>query len=150
MVRTSNANRHSLRGGERTSSPARPAWMSYEPPEPMSRAGSGAAPGSALRLLLADHQVYHPAPAAVRAGTAAVVEDVGVVAPRVLERVGQDRHRAEVPGCVHLLRQGESRRGSQVRREDDRPERVADDVAEDHRLPPGLFGAPTAFPSGGA
>ena len=49
------------------------------------------------RSILAKYQVYHPAPASVHLGSAAVVEDVGIVAPRVEKRVGQDRHRTEVP-----------------------------------------------------
>ena len=40
------------------------------------------------------------------AGTAAAGEDLLVVAPRVLQRVGQDRHRTEVAALVHLTRQG--------------------------------------------
>ena len=59
-------------------------------------AGPVAAAGLALTLLLPQHQVHDPAPADVRPRPAAVVEDVVVVAPRVLKGVGQDRHRGEV------------------------------------------------------
>src|SRR5262249_3227539 len=42
------SHRHAS-AAERRHSPARPAWVSYELPEPLSRAGSGAADGSANR-----------------------------------------------------------------------------------------------------
>lgn len=58
-----------------------------------------------LVLLLAEHQVHHPTSADVWPRSAAVVEDIGVVAPGVLKGVRQDRHGAEVAGVVHLLRQ---------------------------------------------
>ena len=67
----------------------------------------------------AEHQIDHPAAANVRPRPAAVVEDVVAVAPGVLERVGQDRHRGEVAGVVHLRRAARRRwrcasRGSKV------------------------------------
>ena len=43
----------------------------------------------------------------MRPRPAAVVEDLGAVAPGVLKRVGEDRHRAEVAGLVHLTGEGE-------------------------------------------
>ena len=81
---------------------------------------------------LPQHQIDHPAAANVRPRPAAVVEDVGVVAPGVLQRVGQDRHRGEVAGLVHLP--ARARRRWTVRQlgvEGDGAEGVAEDVAED-------------------
>jgi hypothetical protein len=46
--------------------------------------------------LLPQHQVHNPTPANVRPATPAMVEDVFVIAPGVLERVRQNRHRGEV------------------------------------------------------
>src|SRR5262249_25735523 len=91
-------------------------------------AGSGAATGSASTLLLAQHQVHHPAPANVGTETATVVEDVIVLAPGVLERVGQNGHRGEVTRLIHLARQGNGSAGAPRRGEGDRAERVAEDV----------------------
>ena|GEM_PF-6097124 len=74
----------------------------------ISRPGPRAAAGSALRLLLAEYQVHNPAPANVWAGTAAVGEDVGVLASRVLERVRENRHRGELARLVHLAGERQS------------------------------------------
>jgi hypothetical protein len=46
-------------------------------------------------LRLPEHQIDDPAPADVRPLTAAVAEHVGVVAPGVLEGVGEDRQPVE-------------------------------------------------------
>ncbi len=51
-------------------------------------------------LLLAQHEIHHPAAANVRTGTAAVVEDVGVIAPGILKGVGEDRHPVE---CLFVV-----------------------------------------------
>jgi hypothetical protein len=52
---------------------------------------------AARRLFLPQHEVHDPAPAHVRrVGIAAVRKDVVVIAPGVLKRVGEDRHRAEL------------------------------------------------------
>jgi hypothetical protein len=52
--------------------------------------------------LTQDH-VNHPAAANMRCvGIAAVIQNVVVVATRVLQRIGQNRHRPEVPALVHL------------------------------------------------
>ena len=47
---------------------------------------------------------------------AAVVQDVVAVAPGVLERVGQDRHRREVPRLVHPAGDGHGRGRAPLRR----------------------------------
>lgn len=53
--------------------------------------------------LLAQHQIHDPAPADVGGvWVAAVVEDGRVVAPGVLQRVRQYRHRAEVAGLGRI------------------------------------------------
>jgi hypothetical protein len=44
---------------------------------------------------VADEQIYDPAPLMLPTGSAAVVEDVGVVASGVLQRVGEDRQAVE-------------------------------------------------------
>src|SRR5262245_39361368 len=49
---------------------------------------------------LSEDQIHDPAPANVRSVAATVIEDVGVVAACVLERVGEDLHRAELPRLV--------------------------------------------------
>src|SRR5687768_6225082 len=54
------------------------------------------------RLRLAEDQIDHPTAADVRPVDPAVGQDVRAVAPGLFEGVGQDRHRAEVPGLVHL------------------------------------------------
>ena len=36
----------------------------------------------------------------------AMIQDVGIVAPRVLKGVGEDRQRAEVAACVCVVRDG--------------------------------------------
>src|SRR5205814_1771507 len=59
---------------------------------------------------LPENEVNHPAAADVNlVRIAAVVEDVVVVAARVLERVREDRHRPELARIVHLP--GEGKRG---------------------------------------
>ena len=55
-------------------------------------------------LFFSEYQIHNPTPANVRPFPAAVREDVVVVAARVLKCIGQDRHRGEVTGVVHLLR----------------------------------------------
>jgi hypothetical protein len=58
-------------------------------------------------LLLAEYQIYHPAAANVLLlRIAAVVENVVMVAARILDRVGQNGHRGEVAGIVHLAGEG--------------------------------------------
>jgi hypothetical protein len=52
-------------------------------------------------LSLTEDQVYHPAPADMRPRLTAVVERVRVVAPGVLQGVGQDWHRGEVAGLLY-------------------------------------------------
>jgi hypothetical protein len=58
-------------------------------------------------LLLAEYQIYNPAPTDVRTRASAVVEDLGVFAPGVLECVGQNRHGREVARIVHLAGEGD-------------------------------------------
>src|SRR5262245_14567484 len=91
---------------ERPRSAARPAPGRYPLPKANRRAGSAGAACSAM-LSLREHQVHHPTATDVRAGTAAVREDVIVVAASVLEGVGQNRHRGEVPRLVHLSGEGD-------------------------------------------
>src|SRR5262249_47614514 len=62
---------------------------------------------------------------------AAVVEDVFVLAPRILQCVGQNGHRGELVGVVHLAGEGNGRRSPPVRIERRYAERVAEDVADD-------------------
>src|SRR5262245_41835145 len=81
--------------------------------------------GCAGRSLLAQHEVHDPAPADVLTTTSAVVEDVVAGAARVLERVGQYRHRGEVTRLVHLSRQRHRRARAPRGVERRRTERVA-------------------------
>src|SRR5262245_37065826 len=61
---------------------------------------------------LSQHQVHDPAAADVRLlRIAAVVEDLLVVAPGVLQGVGQNRHRGEVARVVDALRYRHDRGG---------------------------------------
>src|SRR5215207_7369383 len=93
---------------------------------------AGIAPGR-FRSLLAEYEIDDPAPANVRrGGVAAVREDVVGVAARVLKRVGQYRHRAEVARIIHLPCEGNGGVSPPPREEGDRAEGVAEDVAEDH------------------
>src|SRR5687768_11817137 len=63
---------------------------------------------------------------------AAVVKDVVAVTARVLERVGEDRHRAEVARLVHLTSESESGVGAPLREEGDGTERERpDDLTEE-------------------
>src|SRR5207248_1564906 len=102
----------------------------------------------------------HPAAADVRPAPAAVVQDVRVLAARVLEGVGQDRHGAELPRLVHLPGEFDGRGRAPGRVEYDGPERVAEDVADEmkreaveslgrcrvSRLPPGASAKTSRIP----
>src|SRR6516164_1451548 len=57
-------------------------------------------------LFLAEQQVQHPAAADVRPGAAAVVEDGGVGAAGVFQRVGEDGHVLESPFVVDAAGDG--------------------------------------------
>src|SRR4051794_39286172 len=71
------------------------------------------------------YPIEHPAPADVDAVRAAAVrQHLLVVAPGVLERVREDRHRAELARLVHLSRQCSRRLGPPPGVELDRAERV--------------------------
>ena len=70
---------------------------------------------------------------------AAMVQDVLAVAACVLKCVGQYRHRAEVTRLVHPLRQLHGSCRPPLAGERDRPERIADDVAEERPLSNSLF-----------
>src|SRR5262249_48969624 len=52
--------------------------------------------------LLGKDQVHDPAAPNMQSVAAAVGEDIGIVAPGVLEGVGEDGHGREVPRLVHL------------------------------------------------
>ena len=69
--------------------------------------------------LLPQDEIDYPAAADVRAGGAAVVEDVRVAAPGVLQGIAEDRHQGEVAAVVHLLRQCDDR--GRVARRDRKP-----------------------------
>jgi hypothetical protein len=69
-----------------------------------------------------------------------VGQHLGVVAAGFFQRVGQDRHRADVTRLVHLARQYEGGAGAPFGRKRNGAERVADDVAE----PPDLRGSPVS------
>src|SRR5262249_24779659 len=86
---------------------------------------------------LAQDEIADPAPAEVRLGGATVAQHLVVLAPGVLKCVGEDRPRADLPRLVH--RAGECHRGVSAPRrvERDRPERVAEDVAD--QVGPGEF-----------
>src|SRR5215831_1836736 len=58
---------------------------------------SAVAAYSWITLLLREQKVHHPAATDMRAGTSAVVEQLLLVAPGVLQGVGQDRHFRKVP-----------------------------------------------------
>ncbi len=85
-----------------------------------------------MRLLLAKNQVHNPATADVRTVAAAVIENADILAPGILERVGQDGHGTEVATLVHLTGQRHRGAGAPLREEGDGPERGADD------FPPGV------------
>src|SRR5215207_5730262 len=94
--------------------------------------------------LFPQDEIDDPAPTNVRSRPAAVVQYGRFLAPGVLERVREDRHRAEVARLVHLTRQRHRGVRSPRRGEPDRPKRIAEDVAEYDRL----FGTvPTQAPS---
>src|SRR5262249_39783514 len=130
------------------SSPARAAR--YETPEPPQRPGSACmvivSPGGAVgdprrrsrggafragevrplavvcsvMLLWPQHDIQSPAPANVCAVATAVEEQLSVLAPGILERVGQDRHRAVVARLVDLASQRHNRPCPPLRGEGDR------------------------------
>ena len=64
-------------------------------------------------------------------GAPTVLEKLFVRAPCILERIGQDRHRAEIARLVHLTRQREGSVGAPCRSKCDRAEWVAEDVAQE-------------------
>ena len=88
-----------------------------------------------IRLFFPQHQIHNPAPAHMRrGGVAAVVEDVVVVAPGVLERVGQNGHRAEVAGVVHLVCDSKDRGSPPSRSESDFEKMPTENITEQIRL----------------
>ena len=84
------------------------------------------------RLALAQDEVHDPAPPDVNLiRVAAVREDLLVLAAGVLERVGEDGHRAEVPRLVHLTREQNRGLRAPIRGEGNGAKRVAEDVVND-------------------
>src|SRR5688572_16265034 len=100
--------------------------------------GGTARNGWAPRALpVVQYQIAHPTPADVNSrGVAAVVQNVLAVAPGILKRIGQYRHRAEVAGVVHLPGERHRGVGTPRRGEGNGAERVAEDVAEQVALTP--------------
>src|SRR5262245_24753329 len=80
-------------------------------------------------LLPAQHQVHYPAASNVNARLAAVGGNVGILAASFFEGIRQDRHAGEVPLLVHVRRDPDGVSGAPFWGEDDGPERVAEDVA---------------------
>ena len=68
----------------------------------------------------------------MRPRSPAVIEDVGVLAPGILESVGEDREAVEGPIGVDAFGEGENGGREPGEIEGDAVERVADDVAEEH------------------
>jgi len=79
------------------------------------------------------HQVHHPAAADVDARFAAVGEDRVAIAPGFFEGVGEDRQGGEVAVLIHLRGDADRVFGAPTRIEPHRPERAAEDVAEERR-----------------
>src|SRR5262245_15287050 len=104
--------------------------------KPVSGGNQSKWPGQVQRpvrpstLLLAQYQVHDPTAPDVRTGTATVVEDLVVVATRILKRVGKNWHGGELTRLVHLP--GERQHGvcAPSGIEGDRAERIAEDVAK--------------------
>ena len=93
--------------------------------------------------------IDNPAPADVRPGAATVGEDVLVVAPGVLQRVGQDGHGRVVAGVVHLSGDGDDGTGEPGRIEGDGAGGVAEQRQPQPRAscrPPGSDGRLDARP----
>src|SRR5262249_32753653 len=70
----------------------------------------------------------------MRSISAAMVEDVRVLATGILQRIRQNRHRREVAGFVHTLSQRENRGRAPRRIADHGPEWIAEDAPEQARL----------------
>src|SRR5439155_3798683 len=83
-------------------------WAGAGPRPARPTRGAGARGPPSLRsvrptLRKTEQQIDDPAAADVRGvRVATVIQDVRVLGPGVLDRVGEDRHRAEVAGLVHL------------------------------------------------
>src|SRR5437870_5229690 len=89
---------------------------------------------------LPEYQIDDPAAANVDLlRVAAMSQHIVAVAPGVLQRVRQDRHRREVPALVHPAGDGHGRGRAPLRREYNRPERVAHDVTQITCLKPPLL-----------
>src|SRR5262245_32655564 len=69
------------------------------------RRSTAALQDSSGRSLLAEDEIDHPAAAHMRAGPAAMVEDVRVCATGVFEGVAEDGHSVEGAFLVHRLRE---------------------------------------------
>src|SRR5579883_462014 len=87
-----------------------------------------------ITLRFSQERINYPAAANMLAGETAVVEDVGIVAPGVLKCVGQNRHRGEVAGVVHLLDKRDNGRCEPQRVKGDAAKWIADDVAQNRAL----------------
>src|SRR5947208_2425949 len=83
-------------------------------------------------LILSENQIEYPTAAYMDTWLAAVVQHVGVRAPRVFKRVGQDRQALEGSLGRDRLRQTHDRAGQPGGGEALGAEGVAEDVAEQH------------------
>src|SRR5437660_4357321 len=85
--------------------------------------------------LLSQHQINRPAASDVNLlRVAAVREDIVAVAAGVLQRVRQNRHRAELARLVHGAREGNRGIRAPLRGEGYGAERVPEDVAQEIAL----------------
>jgi hypothetical protein len=90
--------------------------------------------GHAVHSLPPGEQVHDPATADVFARLPAVVQDVGVVASGVLERIGQDRHPVECSLSVDAFSQSDGGFGTPRSFNGDGAEGIAEDVSEEVAL----------------
>src|SRR5262245_38259109 len=84
-------------------------------------------------------EIDHPATPNVRTGSAAVVQDVGVVAPGLFEGVRENRHPVERPLGVDAVGERDDRFGEPTGIEGDGAEGVAEDLSNQESLYSGLF-----------
>jgi hypothetical protein len=77
---------------------------------------------------------------------AAMGENVGVFATRILERIRKNRHRVEVAGIVDRGRNADGGGGSPHGIEGDRAERIAEDVVSESELFPLLLVSRSTIP----
>src|SRR5262249_37227239 len=75
-------------------------------------------------------RIDDPAPAGMRLRGAAVTEDLLVIAPSILQRVAEDRHRGEVAGVVNVLGETADCGREPLRIPFEREEGIGEELAE--------------------